>query len=92
MYSEKAQKALLPERLLGFLCFVFCFCWGGVGRFGRENMDTLELVMIKTVFELKKMNTLDLFMVSINIPPHCRAIFRNHRSRHPTNPRGCSFG
>ena len=29
MYSEKAQKALLPERLLGFLGFVFV----GLGDF-----------------------------------------------------------
>ena len=27
MYSEKAQKALLPERLLGFSGFL---CWGKV--------------------------------------------------------------
>ena len=29
MYSEKAQKALLPERLLGFLGFIFVW----VGNF-----------------------------------------------------------
>jgi hypothetical protein len=58
MYAEKAQKALLPERLLGFLCFV------GVGgeRFCRVNMDTLELSMFRPVFGLEKMNTLEEFM------------------------------
>ena len=36
MYAEKAQKALLPERLLGFLGFVFV----GLGRVCRaKNMD-----------------------------------------------------
>lgn len=58
MYSEKAQKALLPERLLGFFCFCFC----SVERFCRVNMDTLDLFMFKTVFGLEKMNTLELSM------------------------------
>ncbi len=58
MYSRKAQKALLPERLLGFSAFYFC----GVERFCRVNMDTLELSMFRPVFGLEKMNTLDLFM------------------------------
>ncbi len=69
MYSEKAQKALLLERLLGFLGF----CWSGVGRFCRVNMDNAWLSMFLAGFGLKKMNTFHLSMVSFNISPRVQS-------------------
>jgi hypothetical protein len=53
MFNEKAQKALLPERLLGLLFFFMV--WGVIVC--RVNMDTL-----------------DLFMLSINIPPRVQSV------------------
>ncbi|OUL07619.1 hypothetical protein B0533_12740 [Sedimentibacter sp. SX930] len=58
MYSEKAQKALLVERLLG----ISAFCGVGVERFCRVNMDTAWLSMFWSAFGLEKMNTLEEFI------------------------------